>query len=184
MPSILNNSTGKQLLFADHATDFGASPATAANSLIIGTPIDVQIDLTGVVVDAGRASAKFDFGIDRPPLYRLDACIEHAAAQSDGFSVDFWYAGSPSSVAGTGNPAGLTGADEAFTYTRGKDGQLISIGSLQLVASAINIGFVGFVRPTHRYGMIVLRNKGSGAMGSIMDETHFTLTPIEYDQGA
>ena len=36
---LLLQKYGTQLLFADHATDFGAAPATAGNSLIISTPI-------------------------------------------------------------------------------------------------------------------------------------------------
>lgn len=184
MASILSNTTNGQFLFADHATDFGAAPATAVNSLIVGTPTDVQLDLGSVAVDGSRQSAKFDFGATRPPLYRVDACIETASAASDGDAVDMWIGGSPSATAGTGNPAGLTGSDAAWTWALGAEMQLINIGSLIMQASATNIGFVGFVRPTHRYGILVVRNKGTAAFATTADEIHITLTPVEYDDAA
>lgn len=181
MASILQNTTNGQILFADHAGDFGAAPATAANSLIMGTPNDVQLDIGSVAVDAGRQSAKFDFGATRPPLYRVDACIETASAASDGDAFDFWLGGSPSATAGTGNPAGLTGSDAAWTWSLGAEMQMQSIGALLCRATAVNIGVVGFVRPTHRYGILVMRNKSGVAVATTVDECHITLTPVEYD---
>lgn len=184
MASILNNTTNGQFLFADHATDFGAAPATAANSLIIGTPTDAQMDCGGVAAGAGRQSAKFDFGTDRPPLYRLDACMENATAQPDGEVFDFWICGSPSTTAGTGNAAGLTGSDAGFTTTRGLEGQMIKAGTLQIRNNVLNIGYCGMFRPTHRYGILVMVNNTSGVLATTADEIHLTLTPVEYDQGA
>lgn len=184
MASIITNTTDGQFLFADHATDFGAAPNTAANSLIVGTPTDVQIDIGSVAANGGRQSAKFDFGSTRPPLYRVDACIETASAVSDGDAFDFWLAGSPSTTAGTGNPAGLTGSDAAWTWSIGAAFQMHPIGSMRCRASATNIGFVGFVRPTHRYGILVFRNKSGAAVATTADECHITLTPVEYDDAA
>ena len=182
MARVLNNTSHGQLLFADHATDFGAAPATAGNSLIIGTPTDVQIDVSSLTADSARASAKFDLGGNRPPLYRLDACMEGGTAPSDGESYEFWIAESPSTTAGTGNPAGLTGVDEAVTYTRGLVGQAKYIGSMLCRNVAINISTnIGEFRPTHRYGMLIIVNRAS-TMAATVDEVHVTLTPIEYDQ--
>lgn len=175
-----------QLLFADHAADFGAAPATAANSLIIGTPTDVQIDLTGVAASGGaRASTKTgDLGATRDPLYMVDACIEFAVAPTDGDTVDFYWAGSPSATAGTGNPAALTGSDAAFTDTSGLLGQMQYIGSLSCRNNVLNIGHVGFLVPHHRYGILVVVNNADQALAGAgsMDETHITLTPITYNQ--
>ena len=93
-----------QLLYADHATDFGSAPATAANSLIIGTPTDVQMDLTGVAATGGaRESAKADLGAIRDVQYYIDACLEFESAPTDGGTVDFYWGSSPSGTAGTGN---------------------------------------------------------------------------------
>ena len=91
---ILSNPTG-QLLFADHAGDFGAAPATAANTLIIGTPTDIQIDLTGIAASGGaRASSKSASLDSRPALYSVDTCIEFETAPADGGTVDFYWGGS------------------------------------------------------------------------------------------
>ena len=188
MPSILRNPTNGQILIADHAGDFGSGPATTANSLIIGTPTDVQMDCTSLSAGtpptsgAGRASAKIDFGSDRPPLFALSACTEHGTAPSDGSAIEFFMGFSPNATAGTGNPAGLTGADEAFTWTRGKQGQLMALNALQLENTEVNIGYIGVFRPLYRYGMLVMVNTSGATLHNVMDEFHITLTPVEYDE--
>ena len=172
-----------QLVFADHATDFNNTPATAANSLIIGTPTEVQIDLTGVAASGGaRESNKTaDLGDPRDAMYLVEACLEFETAPTDGGSVAFYWAGSPSGTAGTGNPGGLTGADAAFTDTTGNLAQMQFIGSLTVRNNVINIGQVGFLQPWHRYGILVVVNNASTALRSTataMDETHITMTPV------
>ncbi len=63
---------------------FGSAPATAANSLIIGTPTDVQMDLTGVAATGGaRESAKADLGAIRDVEYYVDACLQFESAPTD-----------------------------------------------------------------------------------------------------
>ncbi len=171
-----------QLLFADHSGDFGSAPATAANSLIIGTPTDVQIDLTGVAANGGaRESAKVDMGDPRDVQYYVDACLEFESAPTDGGSVAFYWGGSPSGTAGTGNYGVLTGSDAAITDTTGNLGQLQYIGSLSVKNAVVNIGFVGIFTPYHRYGALVIVNNASTAFRSTataMDETHICLTPM------
>jgi len=183
MPNEYLTKDGTQLLFADHATDFGAAPATAANSLIIGTPTDVQLDLTGVAATGGaRASTKSgDLGSVKAPAYSVNACLEFETAPADGGSVDFYWALSPSVAAATGNPGGVTGTDAAFTDTAGNLGQMQPVGSLSLVNNVINIGYVGTFVPRFRYGSLVVVNNGSTALRSTataMDETHIVMTPI------
>ena len=174
--------TGVQFLFADHAGDFGAAPATAANSLIIGTPTDVQLDLTGVAASGGaRASAKADLTTPWAPLWTVDACLEYETAPADGGFVEFYWAASPSSTAATGNPGGLTGSDAAFTKTSGLLGQFQLIGVLSLRNNVINIGHVGIFTPQYQYGMIAIVNQGSTALRSTataMDETHIVMTEL------
>lgn len=174
---------GTQLLFADHATDFGAAPATAANSLIIGTPTDVQIDLTGVAASGGaRQSAKTgDLGATRAMVYAVDACLEFETAPADGGAVEFYWNASPNSTAGTGNSGGTTGSDAAFTDTTGNLGQMQFIGVLTVRNNVINIGHVAMFAPAHRYGSLVVVNQASTALRSTataMDETHITMTPV------
>ena len=98
---------GTQLLFANHDDDFGAAPATAGNSLIIGTPTDVQIDLTDVAAAAAWQSAKTltlaHTGTAYPIDYILGACIEHVATPTAGEVVDFYWNGSPSATAAVAN---------------------------------------------------------------------------------
>lgn len=173
---------GSQWLFADHATDFGAAPATAANSLIVGTPTDVQLDLTGVAASGGaRASAKATLSTPWASMWSCDACLEFETAPTDGGYVEFFWAASPSSTAGTGNPAGLTGADEAHTDSAGTLGQMIRIGSLLVRNNVINIGHVGILTPPYEYGMLVIVNQADTALRSTataMDETHIVLTEL------
>lgn len=174
---------GNQLLFADHATDFGASPTTAANSLLVGTQTDVQLDLAGVAASGGaRESAKTgDLGATRPTLFKVDACVEFETAPTDGGVIHFYWCGSPSSTAATGNAGGLTGSDAAFTDTTGNLGQLVKIGQLSLRNNVINIGHVGYIVPYHRYGILLVVNQGSTnfrSTATAMDETHIVMTPI------
>lgn len=174
--------TGAQFLFADHATDFGAGPATAANSLIIGTPTDVQLDLTGVAASGGaREAAKTTLITPWAALWAVHACLESELAPTDGDAVHFYWGASPSSTAATGNPGGLTGSDAAFTDTTGNLGQMQRIGTLTLRNNVINIGKVGIFTPQFEHGILVVVNEADQALRSTataMDETHITMTEI------
>ena len=172
-----------QLLFADHVGDFGSAPTTAANSLIIGTPTDVEmtLDTIGASGVAWQSDKTATLGATRPPLYRVDACIEFAVAPAEGDTVDFYWAGSPSATAGTGNPGGVTGADGTFTDSTGNLGEMQYIGSLICRANVICIGKVGMFSPEHLYGSLVLVNQVAQTFATTADETHITLTPIIYE---
>jgi len=173
---------GTQLLFADHATDFGAAPATAAHSLIIGTPTDVQMNLSVLANAAMWQSAKTatlaDTGTAWPIEWVFGACMEGAATPTAGGTYDFYWNASPSATAGTGNSGGCSGTDLA--YTAGGLDQLIFIGSLVCVANVINISSnVGTVVLPHLYGSLVIDNNSGVAMvDTTADNIHFTLTPI------
>lgn len=170
-----------QIMFRD-ATDFPNSgsgpPTTAANDLRIGTPTEVQIDLTSVAASGGaRQSAKVDLGADRASAYSFTMCAELAPTPADGGALYLFWAPSPSSTAATGNPGGTTGSDAAFTDTAGNLGQLQSIGPLSIRANIINIGYVGTISPKHRYGNLVIVNQSDQAFHTVMDETHIVMTP-------
>ncbi len=173
---------GTQLLFADHAGDFGAAPATAGNSKILGTPTDVQMDNTGVAAAAGRQSAKTgDLGSAFAMEYYVEACTEHETAPAAGGTVDFYWSSSPVTTAGTGNDGGASGLDAAYTEGSGEEDQLIYIGSLSLINNVINIGGVGSFSPKNRFGQMIIINNGSTALRSTataMDEMHITMTPV------
>lgn len=174
--------SGAQFLFANHAGDFGAAPATAANSLIIGTPTDVEIDLTGVAASGGaRHSAKGDLTTPWSREWSVDACLEFEAAPTDDDTVAFYWAASPSATAATGNPGGVTGSDAAFTDTDGNLGQMQFIGSLVVRNNVINIGRVGLFTPAYQYGSLVIVNQADQALRSTataMDETHVVMTEL------
>lgn len=173
---------GIQFLFADHATDFGAAPATAANSLIQGAPTDVDIDLTGVAAAGGaRESDKLDLTTPWGARWSLDACVEFETAPSDGDTVEFYWAPSPNTTAATGNVGGLTGVDAAFTDTVGNLGQMVFVGSLLVRNNVINIGHIGIISPPYQYGILLVVNNADQAFRSTataMDETHIVLTEI------
>lgn len=169
---------GTQFLFADHATDFGAAPATAANSLISGTPTDVQMDNGSIADGAGRASAKVTLGTPWSREFAVDACLEFATAPTEGSIVEFYWAASPSSTAANGNSGALTGSDEAYTPAVGKDGQFQYIGTLSIRNNVLNIGHVGTFTPTSQYGMLVLVNRTGTALATTADETHIVMTPV------
>lgn len=174
---------GGQLLFADHGTDFAAAPATAANSLIIGAPTDVQMNLS-VVADAAlwqsaKTASLARTGSAWPIKWRLGACLEHTATPAAGTTCSFWWNSSPNSTAATGNSGGCSGSDAA--YTAAGTAQLILIGSITLRNQVVNIdNNVGTIWLPDLYGSLVFQNDSGVAMvgDGDADEIHMTLTPI------
>ena len=174
---------GTQLLFADHATDFGAAPATAANSLIIGTPTDVQMNVSVIAAAAAWQSAKTATlaatGSAFPIEWRLGACLESTATPAAGGTFDFYWNGSPSATAGTGNSGAASGTDASFAIA-GND-QLLHIGSMTVRAAVINIDAnIGVIAMPYLYGSLIVVNNTSVAMvaDADADECHMVLTPI------
>lgn len=174
---------GTQLLFADHATDFGAAPVTANNSLIIGAPTDVQMDLSVIADGAAHQSAKTaslaKTGSAWPMEWVLGACMESTATPTAGNTFDFYWNASPNATAATGNSGGCSGTDMA--YSLAAEEQLIFIGSLVTKASVINISTnVGTIWLPHLYGSLVMYNNSGVAMvaDGDADEIHCTLTPV------
>ncbi len=174
---------GTQLLFADHGTDFGAAPVTAANSLVIGAPTDVQMNLS-VVADAALWQSAKTASLAKvasawPIRWRLGACLEHTATPAAGTTCTFWWNSSPASAAATGNSGGCSGSDAA--YTAAGTAQLIFIGTMTLRNQVINIdGNVGTIWLPDLYGSLVFQNDSGVAMvaDGDADEIHVTLTPI------
>jgi hypothetical protein len=174
---------GTQLLFADHATDFGAAPATAANSLIIGSPTDVQMNMSVIADAAAWQSAKTaslaKTGSAWPIEWVLGACVEHTATPAAGTTMEWYWNPSPSATAGTGNSGGASGADASYAVA-GKD-QLIFIGTQVLRNNVLNIdGAIGTLWMPYLYGSLIVINKAGVAMvaDGDADEIHAVLTPI------
>lgn len=179
---------GTQLLFADHATDFvGGQPATANNSLVVGTPTNVQMNLSVLATAAMWQSAKtgslIPGGLSAwPEFWMLGACIENAATPTVNTTWRFYWNASPSGTAAVGNSGATSGTDSAYTADGLK--RLIYIGAMTCRANVINIdAAIGILRMPHPYGsLVVLNNTGVGMTAdSVADETHITLTPIVPD---
>lgn len=183
---------GKQIIFADHATDFvgGAS----GTSLEVATATDVQIDLTGVAAAGARQSAKFDFGEARAAQYNVMAAFEFQSGTPpvSGETVDLYLGPSNQSVAGDGNPGGCTGTDAAYTGTAGDSLadsllQLQPIGAYVATADVtgtVQIAFVGVFSSPTRYGSLVVVNNTAAAMMTDATEIHVIFDPIIDDIAA
>jgi len=123
---------GIQQIWGDHAGDYG--PDVAVGDLEVAGFTARQITLNGVVDTAARQGAKADFGVNRGLWLSWMASIETGTTPTTGEPIDFYIGPSPVSVAGTGNPGDLTGADAAYTGGTPEllEGlaQLLYIGSL------------------------------------------------------
>ena len=174
---------GTQLLFADHAVDFGAAPATAANSFIIGAPTDVQMNFSVIAAAAAWESAKTatlaHTGTAWPGEWVLGAVMESTATPAAGGTFDFYWNASPSPTAGTGNSGEASGVDSAIVITQLTS--LIRIGSLVVRANVINKkSNIGRLRLPYLYGSLIMVNNTSVAMvaDADADECFATLTPV------
>jgi len=183
MASEILRKYGTQLLFADHATDFGAAPATAANSLIIGTPTDVQMNLSVIAAAAAWESAKTaslaHTGVLWPMEWEFGACLESTATPAAGGTFDFYWNPSPSATAGTGNSGGASGTDASYAIAG--LAQVKWIGSMVVVANVININsLIGAISMPYLYGSLIVVNNTSVAMvaDGDADECHVVATPI------
>lgn len=183
LPDSIKDIVGTIIVLAD-TTDH--SPAAANN---LGTRTD-QIDCTDLVAGAARQSTKFDFTANFDQEYVLSAAVEWEVTPeiAAGERVDFYIGYSPSSVAGTANPGGLSGSDAAYTgYAAGTLAeslkQLTFIGSMNMdnvittdqtqIATAIRT-----FRPKHRWGILVPVNQAAAAaFHSDMVETSFLIEP-------
>ena len=175
---------GQQLLFANHGGDFGSGPATAP-SLIIGSPTDVEMNLSVLANTAMWQSAKTgslaDTGSSWPLGWIFGACME-SDAPTAGFTFDFFWNASANATAASGNSGGCSGSDA--TYTAAGTSQLIPLGSLFLRAVTINVA--SDVRPgqsliqlPHLYGsLVIVNNSGQNMVDTTADNIHFTLTPL------
>ena len=176
----------KQIVFADHATDFAP---TAANDLRITTDgtkeTDVQFLFEGVTNNSYRQSTKVDLGATRAPAYHVRAALEFAATPTAGNVVELYWAPSVSGTAGTANPGAASGADSAYTgYSSNADAavkQLIHIGNFVCTAQAtatIQVADIGVFSPPERYGSLVVKNASGATMHSDSVEINIVFDPI------
>lgn len=184
---IRETGTPKQIVFRD-STDYGTAPATAANNIETSDVTRVQLDMTSVANTAARQSTKADLGANRATEYAVKACIELAATPTAGKIIRAYWAPSHNATAGTGNAAGISGADSAYTGDNSNLAdavkQLIFIGSFvctDLATTSAQIAEMGTLAPSARYGSLVLVNESGAAIHSDANEIAVTLTPIIID---
>ena len=184
----VGTSSLEQIVFADHAGDFG--PATA-NDLREDASNDVEVGLAtaALAADAAVNSDKVDLGARRARAYSVDACFEFAATPTAGAVVEFWWSPSPASAAGTGNPGLPDGVDGAYTGD-GSGTIAESVRQMQFIgsfictdraqASGVQIANVSEeFRPAHRYGQLVLfARTGADLYDTDDEENHVVFTPI------
>lgn len=174
---------GKQINFADHATDWAGG--AAKTSLEQGTPTEVQLDLTGLVAGAGRESAKADLGATRAARYSVVASLEFATAPVTGEVISLYWAPSPDATAANGNIQSIDGADAAApsghsTLQELTDAcQLIGVGVCSADATAtVQTVFFGIFSPAERHGILIVVNDTSDDFHSDAVETHIVFNPV------
>ena len=144
----------------------------AANTIEDGTVLDVAMDINGaggIANNEARASAKADLGDGSDiwsPEFIVLTCMEYFSPPTGG-SIDFYWAASSNATALNGNPGFVTGSDADYTGTPATLAEVLPqleyIGSLiPTLDTEFQLGVVGILRPTLRYGCLVVHNNGTG----------------------
>lgn len=182
MAAELLEKVGTQICFADHAGDF--NPA-AKTDLRVGTPTEVQLSLASLANDAGRESAKFDFGATRAPAYAIMAAFEFAATPTSAKQVLIYLMPSPQSTAANGNPMQIDGADAAAPSGIGTLAELKAASKLIGVFNTtddatanVQVAFCGEFSPPTRYGSLLVVDASGAAFHSDDVECHIVFDPI------
>ncbi len=183
--SELLQKVGTQIRFCVAAS---LSPADVATNLTIGTPTDVAMTLSAVANAAARQSAKVDLGAVRAAAYEVLGCVDFTGeTPTAALSIDYYWAPSTHATAANGNVAGNSGVDAACP-----DGctttaitiaefvkQCLFIGQLVITDDAtVQCGFVGVIRPTGRYGQLIVVNSSGDAFEADDVEMHQVFNPI------
>lgn len=175
MPNEILAKDGTQIVWADVGGDFGDSP-------IAGTD---QITLAALPTLEARQGVKVDLGATRASRVDVTLRVEHDVAPDSKKVASLWWAPSPSAVAGTANPGGVSGTDAAYTGTAGDtlaDSilQLDLIGTLVCTSDAAPVvqqqTFTFF--PKCRYGSPVVWNESNQAFEGDDIEMSIIWTPV------
>ena len=170
------DGTPKQIVFADHATNFSPTAANDLRKTTDGThELDVEMNVGALANLAYWQSAKFDFGENRALSYAVRMVTKLAATPTAGNTIDIWLSPSQSATAGTANAGGASGANA--TYTGYSSNAAASVKQLQELPSGVvttqttmQIIECGRFSPTERYGSLVLLN---GAGSAFTDDIEF-----------
>ena len=175
---------GTQLLFNDSSVYVPLDPL---GSIELATPTDVEINLIAVADTEARESAKADLTANRALAYSVMVCMEMAATPTTGEPINFYWAPSPTSVAGDGNPGEVSGLDQDYTGGGGTlaeglaqlqfIGTLICSNQVDSQVAIINPRF----EPSERYGSLVVENQSGAVIATDAIETAVAFTPIVGD---
>jgi len=174
LPDGIKYVDGSSYIFA-YDTEWPETPTLGWSDTV-----NAEIDLGGLASGAYRQSAKLDLGANRDELYELMMTIEMETDPTAGERISVHAGFSDSATAATGNPAGLSGANELYTgYGGGAVAdcvqQLDFIGHLRLAVmndeDSPQVGVVGYFTAPRRYMMIVVGNGSSVAVHATADET-------------
>jgi len=176
------NKVGTQIRFGN-----SPNPSDSGTDWTIGTPTDVTLSLSGLADGAGRQSDKVDLGATRAMEYEVLGCVDFTEEQpSAAGTVDYYWAPSTNTNTYDGNVAGNSGEDAPAP-----DGAVgsptlaeflklcVFIGPLNTHDGAgVQNGFVGILRPTGRYGQLIVVNNGGDAFEESNTQAHQVFNPI------
>lgn len=134
----------------------------------------------GSMREGGKSASLIDGSKGMPEVLGVVFEGKVGSAATNGTSIDVCLGTSPSSTAGTSNPAGLTGADASVSNPTEKVGQLIYVGAL-LLSNALGTGLqrspemrVSVLQP---YIIPVILNSSGQTLGSTGTDHVITVTP-------
>jgi hypothetical protein len=170
LPDSAKYVDGTSFIFA-FDTDWPASPTQGWSATV-----DAEIDLGSLADDGYRESVKCDLTANYDVEYKVEVSVETDTDATSGGTIDVYAGFSDSATAGTGNPAGLAGVDQAYAGGAGGTAAtgvklLEFVGSLVLQATqdtdaVPQVGVIGMIRPSARYMMIVVHNQSGATLGS------------------
>lgn len=145
-----------------------------------GTNVITCTSLAAGSAEQGAKSGTFNDGtLGNPIEYRIKLVMQFTAAPTDGKEVEVWIGQSSSSVAGTDNPGGLTGADASYVVS--KRFQLDYAGSL-IASNSIGTGVQQqseFIVPRKELFLSpVIFNNADQAFDATALHTVLTITPV------
>lgn len=187
---LVRDAAGSTLDPIVFGVDASLNPADDATNYTddIGTDTaDVALTLAGVVAGEGRQSNKVDLGAVRAPEYLLIGVVDFTGETiSVPGTVNYYWLPSTngdndkSNVAGNSGvdadaPGGAVGGITLAEFIR----QAVFIGSLNLHdGGSVQCGPVGVLRPTTRYGQLLVVNKCDSAFEDDDVEAHQVLQPM------
>lgn len=181
------DGTPKQIVFANHAGDFGP---TGANDLRITTDgsneLDVEWAPASLANGSYHQSAKFDFGSKWGLGYLPRLAVELAATPTAGNTISVYLAPSHSATAATANPGGVSGSNGAYTgYSSNADASIKQLGRpisvFKVTAQATTTVQIMKGQPFQapsRYASIVVLNSSGAAFHSDDVEINLVFDPI------